>query len=173
MALHVYVANEVLTAANLNTSANPYVALKTANETVNNSTTMQNDDELLVNAAISSTYLVELFIMYSSVTQTPDIKFGFTFPAGATFTWAMLGITPTNANQDTGLQAGYARTATVTGSGTRSLGTMASDLTATVTGVFAMSTTAGDLRLQWAQNNATAENTQVLANSFMIATKII
>lgn len=174
MALHVYAAGEVLTASNLNTSVNPLAAIKTATETVNNNNTPQDDDELFITPQTNSSYLVQLLLIYKSTSQTPDFRIGFSFPVGANFTWSPVGITPLNANQDTSNQAGYIRVTSTTSTATRDLGTIggAENLTAAPVGLLAMGSTAGSFRLQWSQGAATAENTQLLAGSVLVATKI-
>lgn len=173
MALHTYTAGEVLTATNLNESVNGKFALKTSTETVNNSNTVQDDDQLFITPTINATYFVQLYLIYQSTGSTPDIKFGFTMPAGASFNWTAIGVTPTDANQDSTQQSGYIRVSSTSSSTTRALGTMTGqELSAVPTGLLIMGSTAGNLQLQWSQSAAVAENTQVKANSCIVATRI-
>jgi hypothetical protein len=58
-------------------------ARKTANETVNNSSVLQNDDVLLVPVEANVVYLAHLHMLYLSQVAAA-FKYGFTFPAGAT-----------------------------------------------------------------------------------------
>jgi hypothetical protein len=172
--MHVYEPGEVLTATELNRSVNPLVAIKTANEIVNNSDTVQDDDELVITPETNSTYMVQCFLIYSSTTATPDIKFGFSFPVGANFSWAPIGVTPANANQDATNQAGYIRSVLTTSTATRTVGTMATaePLVAAPIGLLTMGSTGGDLTLQWAQSTATVENTTLRAGSYIVARNI-
>lgn len=174
MPLHVYTPGEVLTAVELNRSVNPLVAIKTAPETVNNSNSLQDDDELIITPETNSKYLVQAMLIYQSTTATPDIQVGFSFPTGANFSWCPVGLTPVNANQDVANQAGHLRMINTSSSAARTLGTMATaePLTAAPIGLLTMGATAGTLTLQWAQSVATAENTRVLAGSFIVARKI-
>lgn len=174
MTLHVYASGEVLTASNLNVSVNPLVAIKAADETVNNNGTVQDDDELIITPQTNSSYLVQLRLVYISTSGTPDIKFGFSFPAGANFSWSPVGMTPAAGNQDATNQAGYIRVTDTTSTATRTLGTLASAelLTAAPLGLLTMGSTSGNLTLQWSQSAATAENTTLKAGSLMVATKI-
>ena len=168
MTRHVYADGEALTAANLNVSVNPLFALKTATETVNNSTTMQNDDHLfLTTMSINATYLVKLFIIYESTTQTPDLVLGFTVPSGASFQWVPFSLTSNNANSEASVGAGYVRMPSTTTSSTRFIGTMTTEVASLPVGVLTMAGNSGTFRLQWAQGVATAENTQVKANSLL------
>ena len=172
MTLRVYTTGEVLTAANLNASVNPLIAIKTATETVNNSTTIQDDDELFVTPSTNATYWVQTLVLYDSVSTTPNIKIAFSFAAGATFTYGGMGMTTANANFDTGAGDGYLRFPAATSGGRRTYGTMASELGAMPNGILIMDSTAGTFRLRWAQDTATAENTQVKAKSYIWARRI-
>ncbi len=55
---------------------------KTANQTVNNSAVLQNDNELLFTIGANETWVFN--IDFSAISQTtPDIKFAMTAPGGA------------------------------------------------------------------------------------------
>lgn len=64
-------------------SPSPGRIVKAANQTVNNSNTLQNDSDFLFPVEANSVYLVHLQYLMSSGT-TPDFKWAFTLPAGAT-----------------------------------------------------------------------------------------
>jgi hypothetical protein len=131
-------------------------ARKSADETVNNSATYQADDHLVVAGAASITYAVVLNMIVNSGT-TPDIKVRFTLPAGATATNWSVHLTQSGA------------TATIasmtTGSG---VGTAAVDEGLLFLGLIIMSTTAGNIQVDWAQNTANASNTIVRSNSYLL-----
>jgi len=131
----------------------PLFVRKTADETVNNSTTLQNDDQLAVSVDANVTYWLSMrLIMNSGV--TPDFKMLFTFPAGLTMTLHNMEPTPA-------ISVPYDQTVTAAVSGT------GADATIQVEGLVLVSSTAGILQLQWAQNTLNASNTIVRANSTM------
>ena len=65
----------------------PTIVLKSADETVNNSSVLQNDDTLLFACAANKTYIVEGFLMFTSANTTPDTKVDIQVPSGAEFYW--------------------------------------------------------------------------------------
>ena len=64
---------------------------KTADETVNNSTTLQNDDHLQLALAANDIYLVELFLLQQSPSLNSDFKCGWSYPAACTINGANAG----------------------------------------------------------------------------------
>lgn len=136
------------------------VARKTADETVNNSATLQNDDTLALSAVAIADYLFECSLRYST-NGTANLKWSFTVPAGAAIVYSALHIPA----------GGSALTMTElinTGVGT------ADDSINYVRmlGIFQTVGTAGTLQLQWAQNTANASDTKVLSASFMTLQRI-
>lgn len=130
--------------------------VKTVTEAVNNSTTLQNDDELFLAVAASTNYRFLARFLYTSST-TPDIKFGFTYPVLATATYTLTGIAAGTATL-----AAFHQTETSVGAlegGTATACTMI--------GTWMIGANAGTVTLQWAQNTLNASNTQVLAGSFL------
>lgn len=136
----------------------PLAAIKSVTETVNNSAALQNDDELFVSVLANATYEVWCQVFYVSGT-TPDIKFGWTGPAAATFTWASI-----DAFNGSWVDQSI--------SGSVAIGTSGSNESAIFAGLLKVGANAGTLQLQWAQNGANASNTQVLANSYLVARRI-
>lgn len=136
-------------------------AYKTTAETVNNSAAFQNDDVLFLAMAANKRYRFEASVLYTSP-AAPDFKFQFTFPAGATARFTLLAIPAggtINAfwrDQNSG--------GVLEGTG--------SPAVAYMVGTWVTAGAAGNLQLQWAQNTATAVNTQVLDGSFMSLTEI-
>ncbi|MEW6506414.1 MAG: hypothetical protein AB1432_01580 [Bacteroidota bacterium] len=60
------------------------LAVKTANETVSNSTTYQDDDHLTLSVEANSNYLVEVGIFLYTSTNNQEPKVQFVMPTGAT-----------------------------------------------------------------------------------------
>lgn len=136
---------------------------KSADETITNSTALQNDDVLFSPLAASSgTYQFEMNILYSASTVA-DIKFAFTWPAGATVTWGVIGLA-TGA----GSISGDATFGNAVASGTSVAIGGAGATTPTPCQIFGdviMGANAGNLQLQWAQQNLEATNCIVRAGS--------
>lgn len=129
---------------------------KTADETVNNSTVLQNDDELLMPMAANEKWLISLYIIMSGHAAS-DFKVTFTTPVAATGYYCMAG-------QGHNIYA-FAAPRTVNLAGTN---TYYFDFTAVViNGV-----NAGNLQFQWCQNTAVAEDTKVLLNSVLLGHEI-
>lgn len=143
-------------------------AAKTSDQTVNNSATLVNDSELAItNARINCSYIVDLICFYTSTTATPDLKFQFTLPSGASIKWFPGGLAPseTAANGTIRMEA--------TTSGTRTVGTIAATEVAFRLGaLLVMGANTGTVQFQWAQNTATAENTIVKAFSILSLTRL-
>lgn len=139
------------------------LALKSADETVNNSAALQNDNHLFLSVAASTNYEMMLRLIVNSGT-TPDIKVDFTYPTGATATFQQQMLEP--GSSTAGLQGPYVQTDVL------AMGTTGSNQIIFITGLWFISTTAGTLQVRWAQNTATASNSIVRANSYMILRKI-
>lgn len=130
--------------------------VKSSDEIVNNSSTLQNDNDLFFSVGANEIWAVRLFIRYNSGT-TPDIKFQFSLPSGAT---ASMGSQPHYDNTNfTG-----ASSVLVSGAG--------STRSAIFQGYVETAGTAGTATLQWAQNTADPSDTTVFTYSYLIAEKI-
>lgn len=137
--------------------AGPPTKYKTSAEIVNNSTVMQDDNDLFVSVAANAYYEGELHIMYTSAIAA-GFKVGFTAPAGASMEASSFLVT-------TG--------ATLAFNNTNALGTVASIASdgteAPYLNKFVLKTaaTAGVLQFQWAQNDANVSNTSVNIGSYL------
>jgi len=139
---------------------------KTTNETVNNSGTLQNDDELFAALAANEVVMFQCCLVQNS-NSTADFLFTFTVPSGATVVW----------NFTNGLRIGAGGNVdthtAVTASGTEvSFEGFGADQTIFVTGVVTNGGNSGNLQLQWAQNTPNASNTTVKANSFLLVYRV-
>lgn len=148
------------TLSSLITELRPVSVRKTANETVNNSAVLQNDDELAIAVEANLTYDFDAEIIYNSGT-TPDIKFAWTFPAGLTMFYAVYAA-------GGGVFLGYNEIET----SVPVLDGIGSAVGMLLKGTVIVSSTAGTLQLQWAQNTATASNTVVQPGSYIRLKKI-
>lgn len=160
---------ELVTAAIMNPhirdnfNALPHLVVrKSADETVNNSTTLQNDDALLMALGATETWWVEFDVIYSSSTVA-DIKIAFTIPGGASMALSAMWMSSVPT-------AGISNWL-VSGTATDLQG-RAENLVVPIKGFVATAGTAGNITMQWAQNALEATNTIVRANSTLWATKI-
>lgn len=141
----------------------PVVVYKTATETVNNSNTLQDDDELAIELLPSERAQFKFNLLYRG-NATADIKFGLSIPAGATINFCTENGTKINTADTIAIQNVIFST-----SSTIQLGTDPSNTRqATIVGEIRTNGTGGDLQLQWAQNVATVADTDVLAQSHLI-----
>lgn len=144
--------------------------IKSADETVTNSTTFQNDDELLIPVLANTQYFIEFFLIYDSI-QAADIKIQWTAPSGSTFDWTHGGL-GTSATASTGPVSRNYRTLADTG--TIGGPAAASGTNAVIPGEGRLVTagSTGNLQLQWAQNTANATGSIMRARSVLIAQRL-
>lgn len=131
------------------------VGYKSSDETINNSTTFQNDDAVLF--AIGSNEVWRFYTeIYWNSGATPDLKFQWSLPSGATMYWTDF-FNGNTVNTE-------ASTEVMTGAGAIRV--------IYYTGVVFNSTNAGNVNLQWAQNTQDPTDSKVLAGSYIIATRL-
>lgn len=141
--------------------------LKTSTESVTSSTTLQNDDQLALPVSANSKYTIEGLIIYDGA-SAGDFKVAFTTPSGATINWTAggpqsgIGVTSYNANVAT--SSGAALALACNGAG-NSMG-------ANPKGYLSVSSTSGNLQLQWAQQASSATATRVFLGSWLRLTRI-
>jgi hypothetical protein len=145
-------------------------AVKTANETVTSSVTLQNDDQLTVTLDANSVYRIYMVLLIAGVTAG-EIKTSWTVPASATGFKNCMGPGSDSTARD-GVAATmrygvHAFTATVN----YGVNDAANFVHAVEQGVVT-TTTAGTFVLQWAQQAVSATASTIAAGSFLIAEKI-
>lgn len=141
---------------------------KSADETVNASAALQNDDHLSVAVTTGQTYFVMLRLYVTSASGTSQgLRGAFTFPAASTATGGMVlhSLIATAEHQFTMPAALTTGTAFFTG-GAAYL-SYAIDISA-----YFVFTASGTLQFQWAQDTAHASNTTVEAGSYMLARRV-
>jgi hypothetical protein len=185
-----WVAGEIVTAAIGNThwrdnlldladgswGIDKTVVLKSADETVTNSATVQSDDHLLFTASANAKYLVEfqLFVSQNANAVGADFKFGFSLPASASWSGGdglpdlTVGTTAAGDGNWTALSAASAATRAC------GLDGNSGNITGlSFTVLVSIAGTAGTVTFQWAQNTATAGvGTTVKANSWLRAVRV-
>jgi hypothetical protein len=144
----------------------PKIVRKTSNESVNASTTLQDDDELLFAIGASEVWAWEAEIWYDAA-DAANFKFAYTVPTSASLRWADIGSDSGDAASPgvaVTTVSGTARTASATGVGTTRH--------TRHSGVVVNSTNAGNVTLQWAQNTSNVSNATVQANSIIKCWKL-
>ncbi|THA31797.1 hypothetical protein E6R18_15825 [Streptomyces sp. A1277] len=146
----------------------PNVVTKAATQTVNNSTTLVNDDSLFVPVEAGGVYEVTAWIVHSSQTAG-DIAIGWSGPSGSTMTWGVQGpAASATAASDSAAnfqQRSISQTAGLGGGAGTAVCTDAR-------GVLTVGSMSGLLRMRWAQNTANASDTQVLGGSHLRVKRI-
>lgn len=132
--------------------------LKTVDESVINSTTLQNDDALVLAVGANEIWEIILYMRYTRDSGgSKDTKFGWSLPSGAQLV----------------LRGSWG------GSGAESDGTSAVTVTGAVTVgglhykyLYIGGSIAGNAQFQWAQNTSESYNHTIKANSHIIARKL-
>lgn len=154
-----YFAAGPVTAAQLEALV-PIIKRKVADETVNNSSTLQNDDELAIVVAADTSYRLRATIRYSSGT-TPDFKWAWSYPTGLTMVYSAICQVTTVAFAELIESSGGA----VDGAGANE--------SLFFDGTVVVSSTAGTLQFRWAQNTANPSDTIVRAGSYLELQQIV
>ena len=141
------------------------LAFKSADETVNNSTTLQNDDHLSFSVGTTDVWALNICLVCTDSTgTTADIKVAFTLPASGVMA---LGGVHSNAAAtivlDRWITSGTAVDLSTTNTGANVY---------LISGTYAGGGTAGTFQTQWAQNTLTVTDTKVLKGSYIAGVKL-
>lgn len=137
-------------------------ARKTADQTVNNSTTLVDDTHLTVPVVASAVYDVDGMLLVTG-NAAADVKLQFVAPAGAVFSWVSLA-QGNSASSQFGSPDFIAR---LQGASAVAGTVGATKLVVPFRGLLVMSTTAGAFKLQWAQQVADVSDTIVYTHSYL------
>jgi hypothetical protein len=143
---------------------------KTADETVTASTTLQDDDHLLLALAASSTYTFSAYLIATSPTAA-DIKVAFTAPAGATINYGFTAAPQLGAAAAANNSHRFEHSA-ASGTGITAGGMDALKVDIRIDGIVRTAGTAGNLRLQFAQGTSDVGNTVLYTDSYLVAEKV-
>lgn len=127
------------------------IAVKAADEIVNNSAALQNDDDLVLAVEANVTYSLCMFL-FSNIISSITLDGAFAVPTGA-------AITGTIGSIDAGLSDLSIET---------SYQNLAGNSFVLVLGRVIVGVNAGNVQFQWAQGTATAEDTKVLQGSTLM-----
>lgn len=142
----------------VNQGAQTVGVVKATPEQVTSSTTLQNDDHLLLPVEANTNYSLSGYLHYTSPT-TADLKVAFTAPAGADLVWS-LGGPPLSAAPGSGTNNYnnvYMNWAAATGP--LEIGGVSFAMAVPLYGSLRVAGTAGTLQLQWAQVTASGATT--------------
>lgn len=158
-----------LTAAEFNEAQNVFGVIKQANQSVTSSTVLQNDNELVIPSTVlvlSAQYQFWCFIDYEGGTQgSSDFQWEWSLPAGAAIRYAALYL-GTGGGLTFSTQVGSANLV----AGTNGAGFLRG---VTMTGTLVMSTTAGAMQFEWAQNTSSGTATIVHAQSSLVLARML
>lgn len=129
----------------------PFVS-KNADEIVNNSDTLQNDNDLTFSVAANKNYAIWGVLIINSPSNA-DIKFQWGVPAAAT--------------ADSLFSSAAGTVESVFESGSTNWGTTGNNQTLKIMGVAITSGTSGDIFLEWAQQTAQSSDTKILKGSWL------
>ena len=156
--------------------ASTSLALLSAEQTINNTTTLTTLTDFTTALVANGTYVAEFVLIYLSGT-TPDVKFKWdiTSVAGCTIEWGQTGASAINAAAPSGGAAittynsmhDQTQEMALSGQGTGADNKVVVPISATIHN----SSTAGNLNMQWAQFLADGSNTSLLVGSYMKITR--
>ena len=130
--------------------------IKSPTENVNNTTTLQNDDELLAGLDPSQKYIFVINLLVNS-SAVADLKLGWSVPSGATIRYGSVNNTPVGVGTESG-------TATIAGAGAARFTRLVGEIT--------MGSTRGTVNRQFAQNTAEVSNSGILVGSTLTIWKV-
>lgn len=149
--------------------------VKTADESVTSSTTLQNDDHLVLPVVAGAVYTFALDLyMIDAGDFTGDFKMSFTCPTGATFDMHGAGAHTTDLTAGTSSNGEWiAKLATASAGANLTFGCGNTSATgARIYGRLVMGGTGGNFQLQWAQNVSDVSGTTLKAGSYMTMTRV-
>lgn len=167
MAAPTYSVGQVLTANDVNVWFLDIVRNKPTDEGPITTTTLQNDNDLILPLAANSSYELDGYLFATGAAiGTADIKLGLTVPAGTTYHFTTQGYAAAVGTPVPDMSAARS-------SGTAAMGVNGgSSSPVIIKGQVTTSSTSGNLTLQWAENTGNASGTSVLAGSWLKVRRI-
>lgn len=136
-------------------------------------TTLQDVTGLSVSVPANFIYVVDMVLGADVASgSTEDIKFGFTFPSGASLRVHGMGGTTAGVTGSTASDMNIQATDITSGSTTLAYGTSTAGTWVLLRGVLVMSSTAGTFQVQAAQNTSGANAARVRGNSYIMLTRV-
>jgi len=155
------------------TEVRAYGAWKLADEIVNGSASLQNDDELFVAVPANTRFAIRGLINFTSNT-TANFRLDWTGPTGYTHitntkVYSRIAAAPTQLVDTRTFIEG----ALVGASGAASLVNSTHGQLMELSGWLQTSSTAGTAQIRWSQNTSNGSNTTVYAGSFIMLEKVV
>lgn len=141
------------------------LAYKDIDQTISNRTVLVNDEAIRWDVRAGAVYVMRASLVYESA-DIPDIKFGWSLPSGASMSWNGTGFSTGTVYQNFGNGDPSAGT---TNFGNSQPG---SPRVARCSGTITIGDEDGAVQLTWAQEQADAASTSVLAGSFGVLQRI-
>lgn len=164
MPIPTWSPGEVLASADVNNWFVPLAVVKTIDQSLASSTTLQNDTALVLTTAASATYVFSAFIYHTGADAPGSIKYQWVASAATSFTFAAVH----NEGGGTGLGNSvnaYNLTSVIFAENSGGAGDV-------MTGLLVTSASSGTLQFTWAQNSSSATATVVKANSHITLQRI-
>ncbi len=140
-------------------------AYKSADESLNTSTTLQDDDELSVTLSASTVYAFKFWIMTNNANAAEGAKFALNGTVGVSNLQAQVQI----ADDTLDTQAGFSR---ITSFGSAVEATLSAGTNISIIAGTIETSTAGTFLLQWAQKVSGANNLTVQRGSYLSAERV-
>jgi hypothetical protein len=135
----------------------PTTVYKTADETVNNSDTLQDDDHIALTVAANEVWAIYM-VLHTDSHSSADVRVGWTVPSGTTINWKDQAANGTALDES--------GTDLISGGG---VGVTRQD---TYAGTIIVGGSGGTIQMRWAQSSAHASDAKMLKGSFLIAHKL-
>lgn len=163
-------AGDILTAADQN--AHPVQqqwVVKSGDETITSSTTLQNDDHLFLSVAANTRYLLETFLMAIGSVNVQRIKLFWTAPSGSTLQWSLLSVFGNATSSTDAMECG---TLAIGDTGKINAVSSVTPTFSVPRGILLTGGSAGTLQLQWAPDNVTANSATLKSGSMLRLTRL-
>lgn len=169
MGFKTFSVNEYLSSSDTNAYfTQQQVKIKTADESVTSSTSVQDDDHLTMTLNANTNYWLD-GVLISDGAVGGDIKLQLVVPSG-TVRWMADGIV-SSATATVDLVDRFWKV----GSTTTIIGTVASGTKSLIhiSGIIRVAGSGGTFKLQWAQGTSSGTATRLFTNSFLRVTRVI
>jgi hypothetical protein len=164
--LPVFQAGSSITALALDQFCVPQSVIKPADTSRTSTTTLANDPALVLPVLASATYLFDSYLDYEGGTLgSSDLKLQWNVPSGAALRYWLGGLNTSGTNISSNTFTDGAAPALGSGGAAVLKGVL-------MKGTLVMSSTAGNLQLQWAQNTSSGTATIVHAQSYVTLWRI-
>ena len=144
----------------------PMFVRKSADEAAPTSAaSVQDDDELFLSVEANASYFVFAWLRHTAVSNTPDIRINYSYPAGASFARSDWGAPDTTTASSDSIN----NTISTTGDNTRGSGTV--ERAIVMHGELIVGATAGTFKVRFGQATSSVDAVTMKAGSRLILTR--